>query len=162
MARKKRRKSRTVNMRRNLIWLTGTVVVLFMVLIVRLAYISLIRHEYYSELATSQQLRDTTIFADRGTIYDANMNILARSATVWTVALDPNHTDEEDHDLAGITQLIDNRLVHVRVVAPQGIDSPEHTTGEQGKGGLVHVKGVLQCDQHIADHKDNYHCCDHY
>ena len=98
MARKKRRKSRTVNMRRNLIWLTGTVVVLFMVLIVRLAYISLIRHEYYSELATSQQLRDTTIFADRGTIYDANMNILARSATVWTVALDPNHTDEEDHE----------------------------------------------------------------
>ena len=70
MASNNRRKSRTVNMRRNLMLLTGTVIVLFMVLIVRLAYISLIKHDYYSELATSQQLRDTTIFAERGTIYD--------------------------------------------------------------------------------------------
>ena len=85
-------------MRRNLMLLTGTVIVLFMVLIVRLAYISLIKHDYYSELATSQQLRDTTIFAERGTIYDSNMNILARSATVWTVAIDPKHTEEEDYE----------------------------------------------------------------
>ena len=98
MASKNRRKSRTVNMRRNLMLLTGTVIVLFMVLIVRLAYISLIKHDYYSELATSQQLRDTTIFAERGTIYDSNMNILARSATVWTVAIDPKHTEEEDYE----------------------------------------------------------------
>ncbi len=98
MAAINRRKSRTVNMKRNMTLLTGTVVVLFMCLIVRLAYISLIKHDYYSELATSQQLRDTTIFANRGTIYDSNMNILARSATVWTVALDPKHLEEEDYE----------------------------------------------------------------
>ena len=85
-------------MRSNLIFFTAGMVVIFMALIVRLAYISLIKHDYYSELATSQQLRDTVIAAERGNIYDTNMNILARSATVWTVALAPNLIDPDDYE----------------------------------------------------------------
>ena len=85
-------------MKNNLMIFTAAVVTLFIVLTVRLAYISLIKHDYYRELATSQQLRDTTISADRGTIYDTNMNVLARSATVWTVALDPKHIKKDDTD----------------------------------------------------------------
>ena len=40
-------------------------------------------------MAVSQQLKDTKISAERGTIYDCNMKPLAQSATVWTVALEP-------------------------------------------------------------------------
>ncbi|MBR4927973.1 MAG: PASTA domain-containing protein [Oscillospiraceae bacterium] len=93
-----RRKSQTGNMKNNLMIFTAVVVTLFIALTLRLAYISLIRHDYYRELATSQQLRDTIISADRGTIYDTNMNVLARSATVWTVALDPKHIKKDDKD----------------------------------------------------------------
>lgn len=47
--------------------------------------------------AYSQQLRDTTISAKRGTIYDTNGKTLAQSATVWQVVLAPIYfkTDEQ-------------------------------------------------------------------
>lgn len=40
-------------------------------------------------MAIQQQLKDTKINAQRGTIYDCNMKPLAQSATVWTVVLEP-------------------------------------------------------------------------
>lgn len=49
--------------------------------------------------AANQQLSDVEIPANRGTIYDANMNILAQSATVWNVIIDP----------AGIQRNLENR-----------------------------------------------------
>lgn len=39
--------------------------------------------------AANQQLSDVEIPANRGTIYDASMNVLAQSATVWNVVIDP-------------------------------------------------------------------------
>ena len=39
--------------------------------------------------AANQQLSDVQIPANRGTIYDTNMNVLAQSATVWNVIIDP-------------------------------------------------------------------------
>ena len=59
MAKINRRKSRKGNSRSKLIIFATVMVVAFIALVGRLAYISLIRHDYYSELATSQQLRDT-------------------------------------------------------------------------------------------------------
>lgn len=43
----------------------------------------------YKESAAAQQLSDEVIDPHRGTIYDANMKTLARSSTVWTVAVSP-------------------------------------------------------------------------
>ena len=47
--------------------------------------------------AVDQQLRDTTINARRGSIYDTNGKLLAQSATVWKVVLSPInfHSDAE-------------------------------------------------------------------
>ena len=52
---------------------------------VRLATIMLVHGEEYQSKASAQQLHDAYIAAERGNIYDANMNVLAKSATVWTV-----------------------------------------------------------------------------
>ncbi|MBR6790230.1 MAG: PASTA domain-containing protein [Oscillospiraceae bacterium] len=49
--------------------------------------------------AANQQLSDVVIPANRGTIYDANMNVLAQSATVWNVVIDP----------AAIQRTLDNK-----------------------------------------------------
>ena len=81
-----------------MIMVTICFMVAFFIIVLRLAYISVIQHDYYSAKASSQQLRDTTIPASRGTIYDANMNVLARSATVWTVAVTPNSIKSENID----------------------------------------------------------------
>ena len=87
-----------MGMKKRILVVATAFILFFAIIVCRLAYLTLWRHEYYSECASSQQLRDTVIAAERGVIYDANMNILARSATVWTVALAPIRIEEENYD----------------------------------------------------------------
>lgn len=54
---------------------------------VRLTKIMIIDSNFYQEKASEQQLYDTELSPVRGDIYDKNMNVLATSATVWTVYL---------------------------------------------------------------------------
>lgn len=61
----------------------------FAVLGGRLMWIQLVKGNYYKEKALQNQLSDTVIEAQRGTIYDSNMNVLVQSATVWKIYLDP-------------------------------------------------------------------------
>ena len=57
----------------------------------RLTNIMIIHGEEYQGKASAQQLHDAYVAAERGNIYDANMNVLAKSATVWTVYVTPNN-----------------------------------------------------------------------
>lgn len=50
----------------------------------------LIHGKEYQAKASAQQLHDAYITAERGKIYDTNMNVLAKSATVWTIYATPN------------------------------------------------------------------------
>ena len=42
---------------------------------------------------------DEPIEANRGTIYDANMNVLAKSATVWNVVASPKDMNTDGTDI---------------------------------------------------------------
>ena len=55
-----------------------------------LVNISVLKGADYQKKATEQQLYDARITAERGDIYDCNMNLLATSAPVWTVFVTPN------------------------------------------------------------------------
>lgn len=57
---------------------------------VRLVDIMIVHGEEYQSKASAQQLHDAYIAPERGNIYDVNMNLLAESATVWTVYVTPN------------------------------------------------------------------------
>ena len=48
-----------------------------------------IDHDQYEEMAIRNQTRNMSLPAQRGLIYDRNMNILAASTTVETVFIDP-------------------------------------------------------------------------
>ena len=56
----------------------------------RLYQLMVIDHDEYEEMAIRNQTRNMSLPAQRGLIYDRNMNILAASTTVETVFIDPN------------------------------------------------------------------------
>ena len=66
------------------------VAILAFAIICRLAYLQLVKGDEYTAKTESQQLGDNEIKASRGTIYDSNMNILAQSASVWSVYINPS------------------------------------------------------------------------
>ena len=74
---------------RGLIILALFIVAGFVALSGRLAYLQIVKGEEYKAKAEAQQLSDTVIKAQRGTIYDRNMKVLAQSASVWLVYIDP-------------------------------------------------------------------------
>lgn len=94
-------KQPTVSMKRRInILLVFVVLFGFILMTGRLFFLQVIGGDDYRDRATQQQLRDSTIAAKRGTIYDANMNILAQSATVWTAYLSPVYiSDDEEANL---------------------------------------------------------------
>ncbi len=103
-------KQPTVLMKRRISVLLVIVMVLGLLMTVRLFSLQVIGGDDYREKATQQQMRDTTITAKRGTIYDSNMNVLARSATVWTVYLSPKYVkDDEQRNLIAdkLSELLD-------------------------------------------------------
>ena len=58
-------------------------------LIGNLAHIMLVQHDMYTDMANSRQFGTITLPAARGTIYDANEGVVAQSATVYKIFLDP-------------------------------------------------------------------------
>ncbi len=82
-------------MRKALLVFIGLVLV-FAYAVCNLVKLQLIDGEYYRTVTINQSLSTTELTASRGTIYDATGKILAQSASVWTVALNPNYFDTEE------------------------------------------------------------------
>ena len=96
-------------------------VIAFGACIIRIGYLTLVKGDVYREKAEAQQLSDTTVSAARGTVYDANMKVLAQSASVWLVYINPSKVTEKnrsdvitvlsdtlDLDAAELSRKIDN------------------------------------------------------
>ncbi len=76
-------------LRRTLVLLGVCGIAAFLVLGARLFKLQIVDHERYESAAISQQVRETTVDSGRGTIYDRNMMILAKSATADTIYISP-------------------------------------------------------------------------
>lgn len=61
-----------------------------------LAKAQLIDHDFYSKKALEQQTTDSTISAKRGNILDCNGVVLAQSATVWDIVINPSDIKNDD------------------------------------------------------------------
>ena len=76
--------------------LLGLFIVLgFGLLIGRLYWLQITMGDEYQAEAAAQQTLDATLPAQRGNIYDATGNVLARSVTVWDITADPTVCDPE-------------------------------------------------------------------
>ena len=69
--------------------LAGLFMVCMMAVVGRLAYLQLYKGAEYREKAAEQQTRDRTVAANRGSIYDRNMKVLAQSASCEDVMINP-------------------------------------------------------------------------
>ena len=70
----------------------------------QLYHLMVAQYDYYAKLALNNQTRSTTVAAQRGNIYDRNMNILAGSVTVENVYLDPRELKQAKEDISLISQ----------------------------------------------------------
>ncbi len=77
------------NMLKRLLILAVVIIFLFTANTAGVFYLQIVRGEELAQKAESQQMRDTEISAMRGTIYDSDGNVLAKSATVWNIYIDP-------------------------------------------------------------------------
>lgn len=87
----------SVKMRKKMILMTLILTIGgFLPALVSLINIMFVKGEEYSKMAADQQSLQTSLAAERGDIYDRNMNILATSATVWTVYITPKDIETTD------------------------------------------------------------------
>ena len=100
------RKIREANKEANRLVLSRTVklmavfgVLIFIPLIMQLYRLQVVQHDELEERAVEQQTSSLSISASRGTIYDANKNVLAISSTVYDVILSPKAIADKQKEL---------------------------------------------------------------
>ena len=72
----------------------------------RLCQLMVVQYRYYAALALRNQSRTTSVTANRGTIYDVNMNILACSQSVEDVYLNPRELKQAGEDIGEISRVL--------------------------------------------------------
>lgn len=87
-------------------------VVAFVPVALRLYDLMVTQYDYYAALALRNQTRSTAVAANRGTIYDANMNILACNQSVETVYLDPHELKQAKENLGDISRFL-GEILHI-------------------------------------------------
>lgn len=113
----------------------------FAVLLARLYQLQIVDHEKYESMAIEQQLRSTLGSAERGVIYDRDMNALAVSASVDNVYLSPAEIEAygEDRELiaSGLSEIL-------------GLDYDE-VYEKTGRSGSWYVTVAKKLEQDKAD-----------
>ena len=118
----------------------------FIPLIMQLYALMVRDYDYYARLALRNQTRTTRVTADRGIIYDRNMNILACNQSVENVYLDPHELKQSKADIAAIGQ----KLGEILDLDPQWIC-------EQAKDTKMRYKQIAdRIDEETATLIRNY------
>ena len=117
-----------------------------------LIYAGLINGEENRLKAERNQLSDTQIAAERGTIYDSNMNVLAKSASAWLVYINPSQIKDDTQK-----ELVVNGLSRIL-----GVDADSvRTKAEKTRTGYQKIAGEVETDvkealeAYIDEHSDN-------
>lgn len=132
-------KGTTVRMwHRSVVVLILLVVAGFGAIVFNLIKLQLVQGAALSTLAVDQQLKDTTLTAKRGTIYDCNLKVLAESATVWDVILEPAYINDQN-----------------RPVIVQGLSSilniDAATVEQKSQGSTYYVRLASKVDSDTKD-----------
>ena len=94
---------RTV-LKRTVILMVLLGVLVYIPLVGKLCYLQIFQFDELSRMAMDNQTRTSNITPSRGTVYDRNMNVLAVSADVENVCIDPNELSLSGQDLPMIAE----------------------------------------------------------
>jgi len=98
MANNRKNQSHVTNaMRKKTMFVAMCACLCFVIVAANMFRIQILNYEKYKTRATQIQLRETELSARRGTIYDANMKVLAQTATVWTIFVSPAESKTDQH-----------------------------------------------------------------
>lgn len=103
-------KGTTIRMWRRTIFVLSVIIVVgFGAVIFSLVRLQIFEGESLHTRAVDNQMQNTSISAQRGTIYDCNMKKLAVSATVWKVVLEPASIEDKNRDkiATGLAEILD-------------------------------------------------------
>ncbi len=125
--------------------------VALVIIIGNLFWIQVIKGEEYRLKAERNQLSDTVIAANRGTIYDSNMKVIAQSASAWLVYINPSKitTDEQKQLLVdGFVDIfeLDKETVEKKVNREQ--------SGYEKIIGQIDNNKKAQLQEYLSNHKD--------
>ncbi|MEG0546453.1 MAG: penicillin-binding transpeptidase domain-containing protein [Oscillospiraceae bacterium] len=76
-------------------YINGICIAVFIICIFAVGYQALYKGEENRLKAEKNQLSDTVISAERGTIYDSNMKVLAKSASAWLLYVNPSKIKDD-------------------------------------------------------------------
>ncbi len=121
------------------------------IVIGNLFWIQIIKGEEYRLKAERNQLSDTVIAANRGTIYDSNMKVIAQSASAWLVYINPSKitTDEQKKMLVdGLSDIfeIDKEVIEKKVNRSQ--------SGYEKIIGQIDNEQKKELQEYLKLHKD--------
>lgn len=88
------------------LYMTLALIAIFAAIFIRINYMVQRRGDTYAETASVKSTKTITLYGQRGTIYDANMNPLAYDRTSYDVTFyrDPSRTSADDR--AAYTQVL--------------------------------------------------------
>ncbi len=116
-----------------------------------LAYAALIKGDEYRLKAEQNQLSDTQIAAERGTIYDSNMKVLAQSASAWLVYVNPSQVKSDEQN-----ELIVRGLVDILGADEEDVRNKlsKTETGYQKIAGEIETNVKEALEAYMTEHKD--------
>ncbi len=125
--------------------------VALLIIVGNLFWIQIIKGEEYRLKAERNQLSDTVIAANRGTIYDSNMKVIAQSASAWLVYINPSKitTDEQKQLLVdGFVDIfeLDKETVEKKVNREQ--------SGYEKIIGQIDNNKKSELQEYLSAHKD--------
>jgi len=95
-----------INSKKRMSIILVIMLVLMFALICRMFYWQIVRAEELQQKAYSQQTKNRIISPKRGTIYDTNGVVLARSVSVETISITPKNVDKKEKTAKGLSDIL--------------------------------------------------------
>lgn len=95
-----------IDSKKRMLWVLGFLMILLFALVGRMFYWQVVRAEDMQQKAYSQQTKNRVISPKRGTIYDTNGVVLARSVSVETISVTPKNVKEKEKTAQGLCDIL--------------------------------------------------------
>lgn len=134
-------KRNSLTAKRGVVLLGVFLAILMVMLVGRLGFLTIVKGEEYRVKAENQQYSASSVASSRGAIYDSNMNVIAQTASVWLIYINPSKvTDENREDV--ISGLVD--------ILGADEDSLRKNIAERSSYGYYRIKSEVEYNEKTA------------